>query len=245
MTRTHTHSDPCEWYCSYGHLRHLINPIALTAHGASAASSLLLAKPNTLPVGGEAHNKESPLPSSFPNMDQSRVLILGCGNSTMGADMLRDGWTGGIVGIDFSETVIAQMKEKYVVSQNHAAGADGKKQLDFVCADVTKPLDLWPDASFDLILCKGALDAVLCSPGSRASALAMVSECTRLLAPGHGIFFLVTAGNPDSRLEYLEYQNELAHYWRGVSVHPLKDELLRSAAAASNVHGAAVADANK
>jgi EEF1A lysine methyltransferase 4 len=155
--------------------------------------------------------------TAFPDRDKTRVLILGCGDSTFGADMLHDGWTGGILNLDFSQVVIAQMKLKYAVY----AG-----RLDYACADITKPLNVLATGSFDLIVSKGSLDAVLCSPGSRASALAMVSECTRLLAPGHGVFFLVSAGNPDSRLEFLEYQNELSHYWRGVSVHPLlKDDV--------------------
>ena len=92
-------------------------------------------------------------------------------------------------------------------------------KLEFQCADITKPLDI-ADGSFDLVVCKGAMDAVLCA--GRASALSMVKECARLLAPGHGIFFLVTNGNPDNRLEYLERENVLtgdSAYWRGVSVH--------------------------
>lgn len=94
--------------------------------------------------------------------------------------------------------------------------------LDFQCADITKTLD-YPMGSFDLIVCKGTIDAVLC--GGRAGALSMIKECARLLAPGHGIFFVVTNGNPDNRLEYLEHNNTLTGeeaYWRGVSVHTVE-----------------------
>lgn len=176
-------------------------------------------KPKAAAVAGIAENSDVPptkvaaSAGSFPDRDKCRVLILGCGNSTFGADMLRDGWIGGILNVDFSPTVICQMQQTY------AAYAG---RLDYVCADISLPLEFLGTASFDLIVCKGSLDAVLCH--SRAGAMNMVSECTRLLAPGHGILFLVTSGNPDSRLEFLEYQNELSHYWRGVSVHPLKDE---------------------
>ena len=191
----------------------MINPIAFsTAVSAGAGTLPLLTKvPNKAASGNLTKSAAVP---EFPDRNKSRVLILGCGNSTFGADMLADGWTGGIVNVDFSPTVISQMQQLH---------ADRVGKLDFICADVTEPLAFLTSASFDLIVCKGTLDAVLCSAGNRASALNMVRECTRLLAPGHGIFFLVTAGNPDSRLEFLEYQNELTYFWRGVSVHPLKD----------------------
>lgn len=161
------------------------------------------------------HNVE---PFKFPDRDQARVLILGCGNSSFGADMLRDGWTGPIVNVDFSSTVIEQMERKYGNHFYQHLGTKVAAKMEFLCADITQPLE-FDDGSFDLIVCKGALDAVLCSDGSRGHALRTVEECHRLLAPGHGILFLVTNGNPDNRLEYLERENSLSHYWRGVSVH--------------------------
>lgn len=211
-----TSRGPCEWYRSYAEVRHLLNPAAFSAadHGKAKAPP---------PPGGGGEALPSPAaqpspPPRFPERDQCRVLIFGCGNSTFGADMLRDGWTGGIVNVDFSPAVVAQMQH---------AHAEMAGRLDYVCADLTQlPLDIFPAAaSFDLIVCKGTLDALLCSAGGRGHALAAVREAHRLLAAtGHGVFFVVTAGNPDSRLEYFEHRGELSHYWRGVSVHPLKDD---------------------
>ena len=129
--------------------------------------------------------------------------------------MLRDGWTGTVVNVDFSATVIAQMKVKYSPHFYQHLPVPVATPMDFVCADMTQPLN-FPDGSFDLIVCKGALDAVVCR--SKGEARQVVRDCHRLLAPGHGIFFWVTHGNSDNRLEYLEHQNSLAHYWRGVSV---------------------------
>jgi len=158
-------------------------------------------------------------PFTFPDRNKARILILGCGNSSFGADMLRDGWVGPIVNVDFSPTVIEQMEQKYGQHFYQHLSTKVATPMKFRCADITQPLDDLDDGSFDLIVCKGALDAILCSDGSKANALQAVQECHRLLAPGHGIFFVVTNGNPDNRLEYLEHQNSLSHYWRGVSVH--------------------------
>jgi ubiquinone/menaquinone biosynthesis C-methylase UbiE len=132
--------------------------------------------------------------------------------------MLRDGWGGHIVCVDFSQIVIDQMKNKYSKHfYDHLPKPHG--YMEFICADVTQKMDFAADGSFDLVICKATLDVVLCSAGSKNAALAMVRETARVLSPDHGIFFLVTDGNSDNRLEYLERQNDLTYYWHGVSIH--------------------------
>ena len=88
----------------------------------------------------------------FPENDRCKVLILGCGNSNFSLEMLQDGW-GSIINIDFSSVVIEQMKKKY---------DDYSDSMEFICADITKSLP-FSDESFDLIICKGTLDAILTS----------------------------------------------------------------------------------
>jgi ubiquinone/menaquinone biosynthesis C-methylase UbiE len=140
--------------------------------------------------------------------------------------MMRDGWTGTIVNVDFSEVVVSQMKAKY--------GGGGTTKMEYVCADITKRLPFEP-CSFDLIICKAALDVVL--SGCKASIRTMVQESYRVLARGHGIFFLVTHGNPDSRLEFLEYKNEINHYWQGAAVHKISPAAENVVAADKYVDG--------
>jgi EEF1A lysine methyltransferase 4 len=185
----------------------LLNPLHFaTANGTTASLK---------GRGGPLLPKAS---SSFPAREHSRVLILGCGNSSFGADMLRDGWGGRIMCVDFSQVVIDQMKSKYSKHfYDHLPQPHG--HMEFLCADVTKPLDFAADGSFDLVICKATMDVVLCSTGSKNAALAMVQESARVLCPHHGIFFLVTNGNSDNRLEYLERQNDLTFYWHGVGIH--------------------------
>ena len=134
--------------------------------------------------------------------------------------MLRDGWTGKIVNVDFSDAAVCQMRAKYNESfYNRVLGDHSESQkMEFICADIT---DRFPfeDGSFDLIVCKASFDAVL--SGSKANIRSLVAESNRVLSHGHGVFFLVTSGNPDSRLEYLEYKNNINHYWQGVGVHKI------------------------
>ena len=90
--------------------------------------------------------------------------------------------------------------------------------MEFICADATERLP-FEDSSFDLIICKGTMDAVLCSLGSKSKAKDMVEESVRLLTnDGHGIFFLVSNGNSDNRIEFLEDRHtcDLSYYWNSV-----------------------------
>ena len=57
------------------------------------------------------------------------------------------------------------------------------------------------------------------SAGSIANIRRVVEESARCLARGHGVFFLVTPGNQDSRIVFLEHDNRLNYYWHGVGVY--------------------------
>ena len=52
-------------------------------------------------------------PRIFPAKSRCRVLIIGCGNSHLGEEMMLDGWLGGISNVDYSNVVISQMKQHY------------------------------------------------------------------------------------------------------------------------------------
>ncbi|GAX28758.1 endothelin-converting enzyme [Fistulifera solaris] len=201
---TTANDQPCEWYMNYNQLRPFLEPDRM---GVAPGTTLRVQKPQILKS------------NRFPRKRECRVLILGCGNSTLGEEMILDGWLGPIMNVDFSDVVIDQMKHKYGEAfYRNVFGYKPLHPMKFVCADITKPLP-FANESFDLIICKGAFDAVLSGP--KTSVHLVVAEIHRVLARSHGVFFLVTTGNPDSRVEYLEYKYELNHYWQGVSVHSL------------------------
>jgi len=130
--------------------------------------------------------------------------------------MIRDGWRGPISNIDFSPVVVEQMKKKYC--KEEFTRRYQCPEMTFVCGDITKRLP-FEDQSFDLIVCKATFDSILCGEGSVSSAKNVIAECSRILANGHGVLFLLSYGNPDSRVVFLEHDNDLSYYWKEVSIH--------------------------
>eukprot|EP01112_Ceratiomyxa_fruticulosa_P022295 TRINITY_DN8116_c0_g1_i1.p1 TRINITY_DN8116_c0_g1~~TRINITY_DN8116_c0_g1_i1.p1 ORF type:complete len:286 (-),score=50.69 TRINITY_DN8116_c0_g1_i1:103-960(-) len=112
------------------------------------------------------------------------ILDVGCGNSMLPLEMYNDGYKN-ILNIDISEVLIKQMAAAYPM-------------LKFEEMDVTSLA--YPDSSFDAVIDKGTLDALLC--GGRSKAEKMLSEISRVLKPGKA-FLVVTYGPPMIRLLHL------------------------------------------
>ena len=138
--------------------------------------------------------------------------------------MRNDGWAGEIINIDFSSVVINQMANKYESKHEREGKQFIAPKMKFVCADVTRGLP-FKDNSFDLIICKGTFDSILCNTGSVSYASDLVAECARVLATGHGCLFLVSYGNPDNRIVFLEHENDISYHWQGISIHKVQRKI--------------------
>ena len=80
----------------------------------------------------------------------TRMLVIGCGNSELSADLYDDGYPA-ITNLDFSPLVIEEMRVK------HAAA---RPQMAWAVGDMTAmPEHL--DGTFDVVVDKGALDALM------------------------------------------------------------------------------------
>ncbi|XP_078179465.1 uncharacterized protein LOC144573555 [Carex rostrata] len=121
----------------------------------------------------------------------SRVLMLGCGNSLMSEDMVKDGYPE-IVNVDISSVVIDMMKQRH----GHIP------QLTYVQMDV-RDMRLFSDRSFDCVVDKGTLDALLCGTNALQAASQMLGEVNRVLKQS-GIYMLITYGAPSVRVQYLK-----------------------------------------
>ncbi|OHT05857.1 Phosphoethanolamine N-methyltransferase-related protein [Tritrichomonas foetus] len=132
----------------------------------------------------------SPLIKNYFSKDlkEGQTLVLGCGNSTMSADLFHDGFKT-IESIDISPTVIEKMQMKYSDIPNLKW-----KVMD--CSDLN-----YPDEHFRVIFDKGTIDAILCNISRDKIIPKMLSEIYRVLEP-NGKFFIITFGPPSERLDF-------------------------------------------
>jgi len=104
-----------------------------------------------------------------------------------------------VVSIDYCESVIQQMKEKY--SQ--------RSDMTFQVMNVT---DLkFPDGSFDLAFDKGTLDALFCAAVD-VDLQKMIENVYRILRPSRGIYCIVGAANTD-KIKKLVMKEEYKWKW--------------------------------
>ncbi|XP_062409946.1 EEF1A lysine methyltransferase 4 isoform X2 [Sardina pilchardus] len=147
---------------------------------------------------------------------EDSILVLGCGNSSMSADMHRAGFAA-ITNIDYSPVCIATM------AQRHADCAG----MSWLCMDARR-LD-FADGSFDVVLEKGTLDAMLVDEKdpwrvSEETARLMhqiLKEVSRVLKPG-GRFVSVTFAQPHFRKRLYaraEYGWSVQHQTYGEGFH--------------------------
>ncbi|KAL1406245.1 hypothetical protein Q8F55_007939 [Vanrija albida] len=128
----------------------------------------------------------------------TRILMLGCGNSQLSEAMYDAGWKN-IVNIDFSTALIEQMKVRH----------EGRPGMEWLEMDI---MDLKFGEEFDLVVDKGTMDALLTSKGDPwnppekdiVNCTKEVDEAVRVLKKRPGSKFVYfTFGQPHFRKRYL------------------------------------------
>ncbi|ETS65326.1 hypothetical protein PaG_00055 [Moesziomyces aphidis] len=135
----------------------------------------------------------------------SRILMLGCGNSTLSPSMHTAGYTS-IVNIDYSSTLITRMSQRY---PDQSWLEMDITQLDHACNLST----LGGEASFDIALDKGTMDALMAegkgssvwNPSTKVltDINLMLNGVDKILKKG-GKMVYITFGQPHFRQKYLE-----------------------------------------
>ena len=120
------------------------------------------------------------------------VLNLGCGNSLLPEDMYDEGYTN-IKNMDISSVCIDQMRLR---------NEQIRPKMSWEVMDVRELM--YPDASFDLIIDKSTIDALLCGMFAYVNVAIMMKECQRVLKTG-GVYMAVSYGTPENReLHFLQ-----------------------------------------
>ena len=128
----------------------------------------------------------------------ARILVVGCGNSNFSASLFDAGWKD-ITSIDFSSVVVDALRKKH---------ASTRPELKWETMDMTNLL--FPEGSFDVVLDKAAMDAIMCDEGSawdpseetKRDAAAMCASVARVLSD-RGLFLQVSFAQPHFRRRYL------------------------------------------
>ncbi|KAI5475725.1 S-adenosyl-L-methionine-dependent methyltransferase [Pseudohyphozyma bogoriensis] len=118
----------------------------------------------------------------MPRGKASKILVLGCGNSTLSADLYEDGYRN-VTNIDFSSVVIDRLSKQH----------RDKPEMKWIKGDVRSlPFE---DGSYDVAIDKGTMDAMLAEKGDvwnpseevKKACRQEVDEVCRVLVHG-GVF---------------------------------------------------------
>ena len=133
--------------------------------------------------------------------DKSKItiLIIGCGNAPFSADLYDAGYSG-IVNVDYSATVIAAMHERHAVR---------RPAMQWRVMDMTA-MNVLDDASFDVVIDKAAMDALMTGEGDVwnpaaeviTASCAMCAHVARVMKDG-GTFVQISLSQPHFRKKYL------------------------------------------
>ncbi|XP_040205701.1 EEF1A lysine methyltransferase 4 [Rana temporaria] len=125
-----------------------------------------------------------------------RALVLGCGTSSLSADLYAEG-VSPIISIDYSPICIKEMTERNADIPEISWMVMDARQLQF------------PDESFDLVIEKGTLDSMMVdekdpwniTPATVNLVDEVLSEVSRVLTPS-GCFISVTFSPPHFRTRH-------------------------------------------
>jgi len=143
----------------------------------------------------------NPSSPSCPSSPTCRLLVIGCGNSSLSSSLYSDGYHS-IVNVDFSAVVIEKQQQRFPSSLYPG--------LLWRVGDVRRLTQLFPSQSFDVIIDKCCMDALTVDEGDvwnpQLSCLASVDQLCRsaieVLVVG-GKYIQISFTQPHFRIPYL------------------------------------------
>mmetsp|Transcript_110908 Transcript_110908/g.192289 ORF Transcript_110908/g.192289 Transcript_110908/m.192289 type:complete len:286 (+) Transcript_110908:111-968(+) len=169
--------------------------------------------------------KES-LTSILDPEKKPKILVLGCGTSTLSEEMYAEGFED-ITNVDSCQELVEALREKHQDKENMKyesfdarrlpqAFAEKKKQLEEerLAAEAGKePEDKEEgkeeekmeeekkeeDFLFDLVIDKACLDCIACAQDSKLEIHRLLLSVSRVLKPGTGIYVCISHAPPDLR----------------------------------------------
>ncbi|CAJ1946099.1 unnamed protein product [Cylindrotheca closterium] len=151
-----------------------------------------------------------------PNGEEEPILMLGCGNSKLGEDMIQEGWTGPIIQVDVSSRVIESMSQRCasLITNGH---------MNFIEDDATE-LSAFRSGMMNCCLDKGLMDAIYCAD-ELDQCRSILSNVNRVLKHG-GIFAFLSYSRPEFLLPAIAPNDGSKPKWESIQVQGLESIIL-------------------
>ena len=171
--------------------------------------------------------------------DQS-ILILGCGSSKVGEQLLINSFVGPVLQIDVSSKIIQLMTQRY---EQYMSGTSVKR-MELIVDDARRLTAVCPDSVGGGVLDKGLIDVLHCSMGMIPSTKdgsakiddedennpiqQIVDSVHRVLQPSRPFIFF-SRSDPDYILrrtlgtDHMNMNKDIRKKWKNVQVHNMVD----------------------
>ncbi|KAL3810058.1 hypothetical protein ACHAXA_007808, partial [Cyclostephanos tholiformis] len=119
--------------------------------------------------------------------DDETILLIGCGNSKVGEQILTNSFVGPVIQIDISPRIIRLMTQRYEKYFREAS----VRRMELIVDDAGGLTSLGPESVGGGVLDKGLLDALHCSTGiddddaGKSTIRNIVDSVHRVLRPSH------------------------------------------------------------
>lgn len=157
---------------------------------------------------------------------KDRILIIGCGNSRFGEDMISNGWcssktmqgnqTGKITQIDISQKVLSSMSQRCTAYIENGT-------MDFIHDDA-KILSAFEDNSISAAVDKGLVDSLFCAE-CFGNIRDIMKSVHRVLKPGQNFIFF-SFSEPEYLLHHTLMRDPKRKMWSRVEVRKLDSILM-------------------
>jgi len=163
-------------------------------------SSSSYSSSSTSPTSSDRGNiNEDPVRENETYENSRPILVLGCGNSKLGEDLVAGGWRP-VVQTDVSSRVVESVSHRPNVRRYLRTG-----DMQLVQDDATV-LSAFEDSTVQAVVDKGLLDALYCADHYQ-QCRDVLRAVRRVLKPG-GIFATFSFSEPEFLLEQILFEND-------------------------------------
>ena len=176
-----------------------------------------------------------PLLSGIATLRSLPVLDLGCGLSSLFAELIADGFTGPLIAADSAPSVISEQTSRWACRAQQSGSGSGSAAVDvrFEHRDLFKFNAGWRSRHpaeqdrYGLVVDKATSDGMMCSDDNARGIRSMYEMVGWSLRPG-GVFLLVSVQEPtggwcaELLLPSLVQGDAQRHSW-SVTVHSIAD----------------------